>query len=100
MVGSAGVELLSAGAQNGIRRTVLQTPGSQVCEYRDELDCALGQAVCGPSSAAGVVAGEQSALDQAPQPVGEDVGGNALLGLGLQLTEVASIAEHHITQDQ
>jgi hypothetical protein len=74
------------------------SPGAELGQYRDELDRGFGEAVCGPLSGAGVVAGEQPGVGEPPEAVGKDVGGDLLLRAGEQLAEVAAVAEHHVPQ--
>ncbi|WP_330251584.1 hypothetical protein OG874_36465 [Nocardia sp. NBC_00565] len=49
-------------------------------------------------SAPGVVAGEQSRIGQGAQPVGQDIGRDALFGLWLQ--PATAVAEHHVAQQE
>ncbi len=39
-------------------------------------------------------------LEQGLQPVGENVGGDAFLGLGQQLAKMPPVAEHHVADDE
>ena len=65
------------GAHPQLRRggAVPDSPGAELGQYRDELDRGFGEAVGGPLSAAGVVAGEQPGVGEPSEAVGEDVGG-------------------------
>src|SRR5207253_2478728 len=53
-----------------------------------------------PAPRTGVFAGQQAGGDEPFEPIGEDVGGDALIRPGEQLAEVAPVAEHHVTQHE
>jgi hypothetical protein len=97
---AAGGEQLSAHPQPLGGGAVAQAPLAELGEDRHELDRRLGQAVGGPASGTGVLAGQQARADQPLQPVGEDVGGDLFLGTGQQLAEVPLAAEHHVAQHE
>ena len=80
-------------------RQVQPAPRAERGHHRDELHARFGEAVADLLAVGRVVRAPQQAVgDQAPQPVGEDVRGDALLGAGQQLAEVVPVAEHHVAQ--
>ena len=77
-----------------------EAPGAKRDHDRHGLDAGFGEAVDGSLAAESVLAGQQPAGDQRLQSAGENVGGDALVGVLEQLSEVASIAEHDVAEDQ
>ena len=47
-----------------------------------------------------VLAGDDLFVEQGLQPVGENVGGDAFLGLRQQFAKMPTVAEHHVADDQ
>ena len=82
-------------------RQVLEAPGRHLGEHGQQLDALLGEAVDRLLLVARVVGPADDALPGEPlQPVGQDVGGDALLGLGEQLAEMPAVAEDHVADDE
>src|SRR6266508_3246593 len=77
-----------------------EAPVAERDHDREHLDARLGERVCRALPTAGVVAGEQPGGHKLLEAAGEDVGGDALLGSGDQLAEVAAIAEHDVAQHE
>jgi hypothetical protein len=70
---------------------VLRAPSAELCHDRDQLDRRVGQALGRAPTPAGILPRKQTVLDQASHPIGEDVGGDALLGLLLQDGEMPPV---------
>src|SRR6266508_1066090 len=77
-----------------------EAPVAERDHDREHLDAGLGERVRGPLPTAGAVAGEQPGGHKLLEAAGEDVGGDALLGAGDQLAEVAAVAEHDVAQHE
>jgi hypothetical protein len=93
-------EQLGAGPQRGARGPVATSPAAEPCEDRYDRDRGLGHAGARPLPASRVLAGEQSRPDESLQSVGEDVRGDPLDRVGLQLSEVAEVSEDDVAEDE
>jgi hypothetical protein len=83
--GAAFLEELGADRELGRRGEVPATPGAKVRDHRDELDRRLGEAVVDLLLVGGIGGARDEALvGETAEAVGEDVGGDALLGAGQQ----------------
>jgi hypothetical protein len=81
-------------------RQVFASPDRHLRQHRQQLDALLGQAVDRLLQMRRVVGlGDDPLREQHPQPIGEDIGGNALLR-PQQLAVVPLVAEHHVANDQ
>src|SRR5690606_11803913 len=77
-----------------------QTPGSHLCQQRDQLDRGCSQAVDDLLLVAGIIAPRnQAGFLQSREATREDVGGDALLGVGQELPEMTAVTEHHVADD-
>ena len=75
-----------------------KSPVAERDHDREHLDAGLGERVRRPLSTSGVVTGQQPGGHELLEAAGEDVGGDALLGAGAQLAEIAAVAEHDVAQ--
>ena len=81
-------------------RQVLASPDRHLRQHRQQLDALLGQTVDRLLQMRRVVGlGDDPLREQHPKPIGEDIGGNALLR-SQQFAVVPFVAEHHIANDQ
>jgi hypothetical protein len=79
---------------------VRQAPVAERDHDRQHLDARLGERVCRPLPTAGGLAGQQPGRHELLEAAREDVGGDALLGAGDELAEVAAVAEHDVAQHE
>src|SRR6185503_8626315 len=80
---------------------VLEAPGRHLGENRQQLDALLGETGDRLLLVRGIVRpADYALLDEAFQPVGQDVGGDAFLRLGQQLAEMPAVAEDHVANDE
>jgi hypothetical protein len=93
-------EQLGANAQCGTRGPVAKSPAAEVREHGYELNRGFGQAVARPLAGSRVLTSEQSRLDESLESVGENIGGDTLDRVGLQLSEVAAVSEDDVAEDE
>ena len=97
---SGFLQQLGADRQLLADRQVPAAPAADHGHDRHELDGLLGQAVDGLLLVRGIVGACDHPLGfQLLHPVGEDVGGDALLRLAQQLAEMPAVAEHHVADN-
>jgi hypothetical protein len=71
--GAALSEQLGADAQRGARGPVAKSQAAGLREHGYELDRGFGQAVPRPLAGSRVLTGEQSQLEESPEPAGENI---------------------------
>jgi hypothetical protein len=97
---AALLQQLCSDAEFLAHRQVLAPPDRHLRQHRQQVDALLGQAVhrlLQMRRVAGLR--DDPLLQQHPQPISEDIGGNTLLR-SQQLAVVPFVAEHHVANDQ